>query len=107
MSKINQMFDTSSWRLVENEDWRKNYYPLSPYYTWLGKRKKHSNELYCQKVIKQMSASSYIKSILVKKASGRYYNINSRSQRLLHKILHIVLMYYKIIRLYFINLFNS
>ena len=106
-TKINQMFDTSSWKLIENEDWRKNYYPLSPYYTWLGKRKKHSNELYCQKILKQMSASAYIKSVLVKKKSDRYHNINTRFQRISHKLLHILLMYYKSIRLYFMNSFYS
>ena len=66
-SSINRLFESKSWTIEDVEDWRKNFSPLEPYFSWDGTRKKYSNEYICEKIIRKKEKSAYIRVMLIRK----------------------------------------
>ena len=96
---INRLFESKSWTIEEVEDWRKDYSPLKPYFTWDGTRKKYSNEYICEKIIRKKNKSAYIRGFLVRKNNEKYFYIHSLKTRVFEKIFFTFLRFYKYFRI--------
>ena len=106
IDSVNSLFNSKSWKIEEVEDWRREYSPLDPYFTWDGTRKKYANEYFCEKHIRKNDKSAYIRSMLVQKNNIKYVNIYSLRKHIFTKILFTSLMYYKYLRISFDNIFT-
>ena len=92
---INKLFESPSWIIEKNEDWRKDYKPLAPYYTWNGKRRKYADEWFCQQLLKKKLKSTYINALVLKKSDAVYHNIHTGRKQIIDKTIFMILNFYK------------
>ena len=92
---INKLFESPSWIIEKNENWRKDYKPLSPYYTWNGKRKKYADEWLCQQFLKKELKSTYINALVLRKGDAVYHNIHTGRKQIVDKLIFLILSFYK------------
>ena len=107
IDNINILFNSRGWKIKNIEDWRREYFPLDPYFTWNGTRKKYANEYFSEKHIRKNDKSAYIRSMLVQKNNNKYVNTYSLRKHIFTTILFTSLMYYKYIRILFDSRFRK
>jgi SAM-dependent methyltransferase len=92
---INKLFESPSWIIEKNENWRKDYKPLSPYYTWNGRRKKYADERLCQQFLKKELKSTNINTLVLRKRGSTYHNIHTGRKQIIDKTIFMILSFYK------------